>query len=105
MTSRLSPNVYKRPELTPSPLNTPKPLYTKEAPETVEFRSRFNLPDTEDVITCTITIFVKITVNKAFLCGMLRSVLVHGKMYISYNYICFYSSHLGVTRRVRNNRE
>ncbi len=50
--SRLSPNVYKKTEISPIPVHTPKPLYTKEAPETIEFRSRFNLPDTEDVITC-----------------------------------------------------
>ncbi|PRP79799.1 GRAM domain-containing protein [Planoprotostelium fungivorum] len=48
--------------------------------EMAAFRIRFNLPDTEQMV-------------KSFSCALTRSGLaMHGRMYITTNFICFYSS-------------
>jgi len=55
--------------------------------EKLEFQQKFRLPESEMLIS-------------VYKCAMLRSILVQGKMYISTNYICFYSRNLGHSRTV-----
>eukprot|EP00002_Diphylleia_rotans_P020254 TRINITY_DN3934_c0_g1_i1.p1 TRINITY_DN3934_c0_g1~~TRINITY_DN3934_c0_g1_i1.p1 ORF type:complete len:801 (+),score=171.89 TRINITY_DN3934_c0_g1_i1:45-2447(+) len=49
----------------------------------VEFRKRFNLPDSEKI-------------QKSYSCGLVKQIPIHGRLWISSNYLCFYSGIIGL---------
>lgn len=66
-----------------------------------DFRKNFDLPETETLLegwlmcVCVVHCDLLTRVGTDFTCAFQRDVLVHGRMYISQNYVCFHATVFG----------